>query len=278
MDSKKPSEKIDIIQLLLNFDLTRLCFDIFTNLDPQSLANCRLVCQSWKDFIEEKIFNLPKGRKWIKEKIALNMMDENYQPKTTEIALHEKICSFALDNDSLSTISSRGSVSMYQLVPFKKQWSVKPFNPLITLFPKMDNYQQVMMNSKRVIAAEIVAGYFQEDELVNLYIIDRSNGILLQTVEKFHFEPRTLTWYPPCANHALKMCSYENTIATFRSIGGTIKFHQILENDRVEKFHEQNAYPSLENKESLTALDHDGDKLVSFAACVDKNFFQMHWK
>ena len=163
MDSKEPrttssEENIDIIQLLLNFDLTRLCFDIFTNLDPQSLANCRLVCQNWKEFIEEKIFKLPKGKKWIKEKIALNMMDENYQPKTTEIALHEKICSFALDNESLSTISSRGSVSMYNLVPFKHKWSVKPFNPLITLFPKMDNYQQVMMNSKRVIAAEIVAG------------------------------------------------------------------------------------------------------------------------
>ena len=95
MDSK------DFIQLLLNCDLTGICFDIFSHLDSKSFANCRLVNQQWKNFIDYYFFNLPKGRNWIKKTIAENVLDEKYQHKTDILEHEDKLFALVADEDSV---------------------------------------------------------------------------------------------------------------------------------------------------------------------------------
>ena len=64
---------MDLIQLLLNCDLTGICFDIFSHLDSKSFANCRLVNQAWKEILDNPTF-------W------LNKLNANGQPKSVSEA------------------------------------------------------------------------------------------------------------------------------------------------------------------------------------------------
>ena len=119
MDSK------DFIQLLLNCDLTGICFDIFSHLDSKSFANCRLVNQQWKNFIDYYFFNLPKGRNWIKKTIAENVLDENYQHKTDILEHEDKLFALVADEDSVCVTTYSGKVFNYELFSFKNLWTLK---------------------------------------------------------------------------------------------------------------------------------------------------------
>ena len=74
-------ENNDIIELLLLRDLTRICFQIFQQLDSKTIANSRLVCQVWKAFIDHQFFELPKGKQCLQEKITSNFLNKNYAPR-----------------------------------------------------------------------------------------------------------------------------------------------------------------------------------------------------
>ena len=99
----------DIIKLLLNRDLTRLCYQIFTYLDIQSLVNCRLVCYDWYNFIDYQFFELSKGKKWIKkkfrQKLTLNILNDNYIPKTIKVTEKERLFAVVADEDSVWYVS-----------------------------------------------------------------------------------------------------------------------------------------------------------------------------
>ena len=78
-----------IIELLLERDLTNLCFQIYNELDSKSLTNCRLVSHSWKDFIDHFFHELPKGKACLKRKLNENIFDSDYMPVTKTITLDE---------------------------------------------------------------------------------------------------------------------------------------------------------------------------------------------
>ena len=77
--------KMDIIEQLLQRDLTDICFQILSHLDSETFGNCRLVCQLWNQFIEHYFYNFPKGQEWLKQKLVSNFLNETYQPKEDKV-------------------------------------------------------------------------------------------------------------------------------------------------------------------------------------------------
>ena len=75
------AKTINIFGLLLDRDLTQICYEIFCHLDSQSIVNCKLVCQSWNSFIKHHFFKLPKGKKCLLQKINSNFLNEDYKPR-----------------------------------------------------------------------------------------------------------------------------------------------------------------------------------------------------
>ena len=72
---------MDIIEKLLNHDLTSLCFYIFSHLDSKSFANCRSVCQLWKKYIDYQFYKANVGKKCLQDKLKNNFLNDCYQPK-----------------------------------------------------------------------------------------------------------------------------------------------------------------------------------------------------
>ena len=56
---------VNIIDLLLERDLTDICFQIFNYLDNISFTNSRTVCHTWKNFIDYYFYGTPKGKKYL---------------------------------------------------------------------------------------------------------------------------------------------------------------------------------------------------------------------
>ena len=75
----------NIIELLLEKDLTRICFKIFSHLDSDSFCNSRLVCHGWKDFIDYQFYELLKGIKWRSDKLISNYLDTDFIPREEKI-------------------------------------------------------------------------------------------------------------------------------------------------------------------------------------------------
>ena len=76
-----------IIELLLERDLTNLCFQIYNELDSKSLTNCRLVCHSWRNFIDHFFYELPKGKACLQRKLIKNVFGSEYVPTTKTMTL-----------------------------------------------------------------------------------------------------------------------------------------------------------------------------------------------
>ena len=72
---------MDIIEKLLNHDLTTLCFYIFSSLDSKSFANCRLVCHCWKNYLDYQFYEANVGKKCLQDKLKNNFLNDCYQPK-----------------------------------------------------------------------------------------------------------------------------------------------------------------------------------------------------
>ena len=97
-------DQFNVINSLLNQDLTRICFDIFCHLDTLSLSNSRLVCQQWKDFIDYNFFDLPRGQKWIRSKIVENVLNQDYVPKETIVNHEEEIFIYSVYRNNIKMI------------------------------------------------------------------------------------------------------------------------------------------------------------------------------
>ena len=86
---------MNIIEHLLEKDLTYICFKIFSYLDSTSFCNCRFVCHGWKDFIDTQFYELPKGKKWRSDKLMTNIFNKDFIPKEDKISFNEKECHIA---------------------------------------------------------------------------------------------------------------------------------------------------------------------------------------
>ena len=121
---------MDIIEKLLNHDLTSLCFYIFSHLDSKSFANSRLVCQHWKKYLDYQFYKANVGKKCLQEKLKNNFLNDCYQPKV------EKLLFFS---QFLYVI-----VNAYLLLLFFRHppLNMKKISSNYKLMPKMSAFQQ----------------------------------------------------------------------------------------------------------------------------------------
>ena len=83
------------------------------------------VCNNWRNFIDHNFFNLPKGQKWIKKKLASNILDENYEPQTIQILLPLKFFAVVADEESVCVSTFCGSIFNYKFLTLEHLWALK---------------------------------------------------------------------------------------------------------------------------------------------------------
>ena len=109
----------NIIELLLEKDLTRICFKIFSHLDSDSFCNARLVCHGWKDFIDYQFYELPNGIKWRSDKLISNFLNEDFIPREEKIYTKEAIYSVQADEKNIFISTEKVlSISKYEFNSF----------------------------------------------------------------------------------------------------------------------------------------------------------------
>ena len=247
----------NIIESLLERDLTFLCFQILNELDSKSLTNCRLTCQSWRNFIDYQFFSLPKGQKCIQSKLTANLLNNEFVPRTISKEHKEELFSVIADKSSISVTTTRGTVSQYDFESLEEKWNLNLSNGVV----------QHCMNLKYIFVVD--------SEFGHIFIVDRKHGILLQTIEYAH------------NTSIYGVRTYMNILAT-ADYSGTLKIHHVIEEDKVTKNELTdtewewlepiaNSYflPNLEtfntindtrlNSDGFTHLENENDKLISGA-------------
>ena len=178
-------ENQNIIQQLLEKDLTEICFKIFSYLDSTSFSNCRFVCHEWRDFIDHQFYELPKGKKWRNDKLMSNIFNKDFIPKEDKISFNEKewlianvvadqsnilISMFNVHEDSDRDGDLIFCLSSYELHSLKLAWSLK-----LKYVDKNDRrHTYLCLNNDRVYAT-----VFQ-----SVFIIDRVRGNVLNTINR----------------------------------------------------------------------------------------------
>ena len=61
--------KVDIVSSLLSMDCEEALHAIFLSLDGSSLAACSLVCKSWRNFIQQRVWRCPRVRPVLEAKL-----------------------------------------------------------------------------------------------------------------------------------------------------------------------------------------------------------------
>ena len=154
-------EDTDIIELLLQRDLTGLCYQIFQHLDSKNIANSRLVCHLWRNFIDYQFFELPKGKSCIKQKLIENILNEDFEPKVDQVTFSKAIFDIQVDKNSVVVALKSGDISSFDFNSLKPQWSKKI----------CDSHLQICMNQSRIFA--VTSGYD------DLWALDRSGNYTL---------------------------------------------------------------------------------------------------
>ena len=176
---------MDIIEQLLQRDLTDICFQIFSQLDSETFGNCQLVCQLWKQFIEHYFYYLPKGQKWLKQKLVSNFLSETYQPKEDKVISKRCIADIKADQKNIfvSSFASNdlvgkiyANVSNYELQSLNLIWT-------LTLWSanEEDNFEKTFLllciNDENIF---VVTGAY------HIYIINRLHGEITQKINNVH--------------------------------------------------------------------------------------------
>ena len=239
MEQEESDEPIlNIIELLLNRDCTRLCFQIYCELDSTSLANCRLVCQDWKIFIDHHFYQLTGGRRCLQQKLTSNFLNPNYHPRVTEIAVSNPIFDIQADVDGIFVATENGVVTKHDFHSLNQIWSLNVGFP--------DECLQLSIDKERVYAVT-------SNVVGHVIIINRAEGNLMHTMSNLHMGP------------IFGVRIYENILATAGSgSGGSIKFHEVDEST-MNSNSLQFSLVYQDNRSEFAHLDNDQDKLISGA-------------
>ena len=222
--------KQDIIEHLLNHNLTEICFQIFCQLDSRTFANCRLVNSTWKNYIDNFFRESAKGKKWMDQKLYSNFMNPNFQPTIMNTPIKEEIAILKVDQFGIITLACSGTVFCYELYSLELKWWVSflefwkhsskkvpqevvpsflPMYRSIQRFPSQGS--NLCMNNDRIFIANRIG---------HLMILNRSNGEKIYEMLNTH----------KC-NDGLLLQVYENSILATLSQDcygwNSIRFHQI---------------------------------------------------
>ena len=243
----------NIIALLLEKDLTRICFKIFSHLDCDSFCNARLVCHGWKDFIDYQFYELPNGIKWRNEKLVSNFLNEDFIPREEKIHISQKIYSSQADekNIFISTVHRAdlnifGCISNYEFHSLKLVWNLK--------LKEFVDSQNLYLNNDRLF------GQFRcKSGFDCIYIIDRALGKVLHKIGDIFLMNERFS----------QLCILDCKVLAF-SYGFAMSIYNIEDIDSISKsFFSNRPYIIFEDSvyKSFGILDferiqNDGDKLI----------------
>ena len=204
---------VNIIDLLLERDLTDICFQIFNYLDNISFTNSRTVCHIWKKFIDYYFYGTPKGKKYLSQRVISNFFNENHYPKIIKKDLisnltkrnacdKDRVTSIQCDSISISISTYSGSVSNYKFHSLEALWNLK----------LCDYSIKHCMNQERIFAVTSGRAVYG-----NLFIIDRTKGQVIYKILDIH--PRGIN----------NVKIFQNKILASTDHWGNIKFHYIKE-------------------------------------------------
>ena len=110
-------------------DQAQLIFFYLLTSSSRDLKLLFQVCHNWRNFIDHNFFNLPKGQKWIKNKLASNILDENYEPQTKQITTSSednfKFFAVVADEESVCVSTFCGSIFSYKFLTLEHMWTLK---------------------------------------------------------------------------------------------------------------------------------------------------------
>ena len=102
-------EDSNIIQKLLERNLTEICFAIFEELDPESFVNCQMVCKEWYHFIRTEFYNRVKGREHLKFELQQIIFDVERDtwtdwPDPLSVTMKYPIISMSIDKNGIALL------------------------------------------------------------------------------------------------------------------------------------------------------------------------------
>ena len=233
----------NIIELLLEKDLTRICFKIFSYLDSDSFCNARLVCHGWKDFIDYQFYELPNGIKWRSDKFTSNFLGKNFMPREQKISINEKICSAQVNktNIFISTYQYKdnlATVSNYEFNSLKLVWSLK--------FEQGSDMLFLYLNNDRLYAHTMYSK--------GIYIIDSALGNIIHKIENINpLEDGNIL-------QISEICVLDNKMLAV-SYEFVMKIYNIEAVDTPYLICEDTCNVELDNL-TVQSLQNDGDKLI----------------
>ena len=265
------NDKENIIEQLLEKDLTNICFKIFSFLDSTSFCNCRLVCHGWRDFIDHQFYELQKGKKWRMDKLMSNYLNKDFIPKEEKISFNDKeqtVADVVADQSniliSINNFHNYGGcngdcicLSSYELHSLKLAWSLKlnDFNSkFLSKYAFNHTYDiSLHLNNDRVYASVSIEA--------TVYVIDRARGHVIDKIS----DMISISAFDSFLNCGLK--SLENKLLAMAS-SQRIKILNIenLENP-LFIFHDTINDQELKNEK----FESDGNKLIFL--CVNSYDF-----
>ena len=221
--------KQDIIEHLLNHNLTEICFQIFCQLDSKTFANCRLVNSIWRNYIDNYFREISKGKKWMDQKLYSNFMNPNFQPTIMNTPIKEEISILKVDKFGIITLACSGNVFCYELYSLELTWWIwldiwknsskkVPQEEVPSFLPMYQSVQRFPSQGSNLCLNNV--RIFIANRTGHLIILDRSNGAKIFEMPNAH----------KC-NDGLLLQVYENSVlATLpldHSGWSSIRFHQI---------------------------------------------------
>ena len=237
------SKDFDIIESLLNLDLTFLCSEIFSQLDSKSLTNCKLTCHQWKNFIDQNFLRLPRGKRWTKTQLRTNLLNHDYSPRIKVKDHKEELYGVMADKDGVCVSTKQGTLTYYDLDLTTEIWDLKLSSEWIQHCMNSDNVFAVDSRSEMELP--------MIDGRSNVSVIDRKNGKLIHRISNK---------YPMYA-----IRTFKNILAT-GDISGVIRFYQIIPIKECSGEDEEKMllfFKKSKQTTNIAHLDNDNDRLVS---------------
>ena len=215
--------------------------------------NVLLVCYNWKEFIDYQFYELPKGQKWIKQKLISNFLKEDYVPREERLIFSNEIIAIEADEDNLcvltSTSNSNVFLSYFDITALDTPiWSLNINDLNIKSSDNNSAKLEILLNKQRVFVYTL-----RNPDLHVVYIIDRSHGELLCEIE-----PRTdfhLVGVRQFENRILAIASYE--ILELYAIDDIQNINVIF------KYYTYDIFQQRHDIYDVVGIMSDGDKLVS---------------
>ena len=163
--------KQDIIKLLLNHNLTEICFEILCHLDSKTFANCRQVNLTWRNYIDNYFCQIAKGKTWMDKKLYSNFMNPNFQPTIMKSPIEEEISILKADKFGIISLACSGNVLCYELYSLKLSWctglDICRFWNFFEFQTFPSEGSNLCLNNDRI---------FIVNRTGHLIVLDRSNG------------------------------------------------------------------------------------------------------